>query len=503
MINITSSHLSNRGFTMAEALIGLVILALGLLSLARFQASMVETSGLTKARTAAINFGQDKVEELRNLISKGEFITVDTSTDPHTYSPGTLMSTGSDTRTGTNAIYTRAWDISNTPTTSDEQYRANIDVTITWTDVTDTVQSIKLNSIIAWLDPSAGSISTTSTRNTIATLQLPAARATIEDEPSRLDTSSPDLAISDPAPDTTRIATTRGGIIYLIDSLDVILLTVTAPLTTVSGIIGLGDNTETTEAELALVDVVTSDAGYCSYPLNPDTGIPDSSPSSTKAYICYVAGGWYGGVGIFGSQPEDDICAGKTREYRGELLSNNGTVIGTFGVTENQSGDDFIITKLKDQETCDDAAIPEGFTDTDSDGTSGPIEDTIVIVNTTTGTITISGMIMVDTTSTPAAGSRYTSLTVATTSTDSPEMDEDCDSVVHNYGDTFATYRCEVENGWSGTITLSGIDDSDKTCVNITGASVETNIIGLSGVTRTGNQTGNNFVVVEDRVACP
>ena len=184
-------------------------------------------------------------------------------------------------------------------------------------------------------------------------------------------------------------------------------------------------------------------------------------------------------------------------------MSNNGTVIGTFGVTENQSGDDFIITKLNNQETCDDAAIPEGFTDTDSDGTSGPIEDTIVIVSITTGTITISGMIIIDTTSSPAAGSRYTSLTVATTSTDDPEMDKACDSVVYNSGDTFATYRCAVENGWSGTITLSGIDDSDKTCVNVTGTPVETNIIGLSGITKIGNQTGNNFVVVENRVACP
>lgn len=503
MINITSSHHSNRGFTMAEALVGLVILALGLLSLARFQASMVESSGLTKARTAAINFGQDKVEELRNLINKGEFITVDTSTDPYTYSPGTLIAAGSDTRAGTNAIYTREWDISNTPTTSDEQYRANIAITVTWIDATNTAQSIKLNSIIAWLDPSAGSVSTTSARNTIATLQFPAAGTITGDGSSRLDTSSPDLTISDPAPDTTRIATTRGGIIYLIDSFDVILLTATAPLTTVSGIVGLGDDTETTDAELALIDVVTSDAGYCSYPLDPDTGIPDSSPSPTKAYICYVAGGWYGGVGIFGSQPDDDICVGKTREYRGELISTDGDIIGTFGVTEHQSGDDFIIAKLEDLETCDDINIPEGFTDTDSDGISGPIEDEIVVVSTTIGAIQISGMIIIDTTSSPAASSRYTSLTVATTPTDDPEMNEACDSIVHNSGDTFATYRCEVENGWSGTITLSGADDSDKTCINVTSAPVETNIIDLSGVTIIGNQTGNNFVVIEDGVACP
>ncbi|MCK5090951.1 MAG: prepilin-type N-terminal cleavage/methylation domain-containing protein, partial [Gammaproteobacteria bacterium] len=428
MINITSSHHNSRGFTMAEALVGLVILALGLLSLARFQTSLVESSGLTKARTAAINFGQDKVEELRNLINKGDFIEVDTSTESYTYSSGSLIAAGSDTRTGVNAIYTREWNISNTPTASNDPDRVNIDVTVTWTDATNTAQSIKLSSIVAWLDPAAGSVSTTSASNTIATLQFPAAGATIGDGSSRLDTSSPDLTISDPAPDTTRIATTLGGIIYLIDRFDVILLTATAPLTTVSGIIGLSDDAETTETELVLVDVVTSDAGYCSYPLDPSTGIPDSiTPSQTKAYICYVAGGWYGGVGIFGFNPDDDVCAGKAREYRGELLSADGTVIGTLGVTENQSGDDFIITKLRNRERCRNISIPEGFTDTDSDRSPGPIEDTIVIVSTAIGAIPISGIIIIDTTSTPAASSQYTSLTVATTSTTTdPAIDKAC-----------------------------------------------------------------------------
>ena len=127
----------------------------------------------------------------------------------------------------------------------------------------------------------------------------------------------------------------------------------------------------------------------------------------------------------------------------------------------------------------------------------------MVIVSRTIGAIPISGMIIIDTISTPAASSEYTSLTVATTSTDDPETDKACDTVVYNTGDAFATYNCEVQNGWSGTITLTGVDDSDKTCINITSTPVESSIIDLSGVTIIGGQIGNNFVIVEEGVDCP
>lgn len=97
---MTTTHESRpvegRGFVLLEALIALVIFAVGLLAIAAFQGNLIKTSAESRAYTEAMHIAQGKLDELRSL-----------AWDSLTEEVG-----GTERRLGSNETFMVAWTVS-------------------------------------------------------------------------------------------------------------------------------------------------------------------------------------------------------------------------------------------------------------------------------------------------------------------------------------------------------------------------------------------------------
>jgi len=132
-----TQQIQNRGFTLIEALVALLILSIGLLGLARYQSVTLKSSGDTKARTEALAIAEQTIEQLRNFSTEAAFDAIASDT------MGTAV-------TGSNAVFTPTWVVSNFTTPA--QYK-QIVVTVTWNDSSGNSQSVQLVSYIGRNDP--------------------------------------------------------------------------------------------------------------------------------------------------------------------------------------------------------------------------------------------------------------------------------------------------------------------------------------------------------------
>lgn len=102
-----------RGFTLIEALIALVILSLGLFGLMQIQTRVMLKTGDSKAQTAAVNLAQEKLEGLRAR----DYADIDSDED--------LIRTA----VGGTTDFTRTWTVTEK---TDPTYK-QVSVTVGWT----------------------------------------------------------------------------------------------------------------------------------------------------------------------------------------------------------------------------------------------------------------------------------------------------------------------------------------------------------------------------------
>lgn len=121
LINLKYSR-KNSGFTLLETLVALIILGIGLITLAKFQSNMIRSNTLAKQRTEAAVLAQNAIEKFRGQIS-------DTN-------PANNISSGNDRIQSSTTTFTRNWDStainnnSGNPTGDIE-----LKVTVTWPDI--------------------------------------------------------------------------------------------------------------------------------------------------------------------------------------------------------------------------------------------------------------------------------------------------------------------------------------------------------------------------------
>ncbi|MGL1834648.1 type IV pilus modification PilV family protein [Rhodocyclaceae bacterium SMB388] len=132
-----TTNSKSAGFALIEAMISLVILAIGLLAIGKFQAELMATSGHNKARAEAIAIAESAMEDIRNrAISAFDEIDAEGSTNV-----AKLLTTYT--------LKTAA------PLQCDGQCR-QVTVTVSWTDwTTGSDQQIELVSLVSNLDPLA------------------------------------------------------------------------------------------------------------------------------------------------------------------------------------------------------------------------------------------------------------------------------------------------------------------------------------------------------------
>ena len=109
--------MNKKGFTLIEVLVGLILLAIGLLAIAGMQITSVRGNFFSSNITQASILAQDRLETLRNLPYADAGLT--TGNHNEGVIPGT--------------IFTRDYDVSLIPGTS----MLNITVRVRWRDTSD------------------------------------------------------------------------------------------------------------------------------------------------------------------------------------------------------------------------------------------------------------------------------------------------------------------------------------------------------------------------------
>lgn len=141
-----------RGFTLIEAMIALVIIAFGLLALAGMQIMLSRNADVAKQRTEAMRLAQERMEVMRAYVSIAPVPAVPPAPPPLAWE--TLATAMSDplnplTSTFSNTIFSRSWFVGGTAADA----MRPVSVTVDWTDRAGEPQSVTLTSVIANTDP--------------------------------------------------------------------------------------------------------------------------------------------------------------------------------------------------------------------------------------------------------------------------------------------------------------------------------------------------------------
>ncbi len=123
------------GFSLIEALIAALVVAVAMLGLAKLQGITLINSADSRMKTHALNLAQDKIEQLRTFANQGTYTGYSGSNN--------------DTATGANSTFTRTWSISACANSVDCK-QAN--VAVRWTDPKGATQTVQLTSYIAKID---------------------------------------------------------------------------------------------------------------------------------------------------------------------------------------------------------------------------------------------------------------------------------------------------------------------------------------------------------------
>lgn len=132
-------HRRQRGFSMLEALVAMLVMAFGLLAVAAFQITLSRNSDVAKQRTEATRLAQEKLEALRTygtVAAYGSQIIGSTSATQETVT--------------TNATYTRTWGAAAVNT---EDTGRSVQVSVAWTDRAGDNHRVQLLSTVAETDP--------------------------------------------------------------------------------------------------------------------------------------------------------------------------------------------------------------------------------------------------------------------------------------------------------------------------------------------------------------
>lgn len=318
------------GFVLLEALVALIIVALGLLSIARLQAITLASGGDTKAKAQAIAMVEDQLDTMRNQILKGSFTTAMSS------------ATATSTPAGSAFEYTMTTTVSSVSGTTDTYL---VHVAVSWSDLlsdrlsgtSTATQSVSGRTVVGWDDPALGrSLTTGGVGGGLpvnSTLKTPVGAALRGDGAVQ----TCDNNCSEQSPDGSRIKTNTDGTKELLDSnyRRVLVLPAYSPgnsrsFTTVAGKVYIDREVNGFSMNMSDISVRLSSEGQCfmygeSSVCTGGTCSSNNKLYDYKQYVCYVGEGWYGNVGIWnaGSQTPK-VCVGDPGFNNG---ASNGTLV--------------------------------------------------------------------------------------------------------------------------------------------------------------------------------
>ncbi len=515
-----------RGFTLLEALVSVAVLSLGMLSVAKLHSDLMASSGLSKARTEAVQLAESELEQLRNMMLESQFNAI---TD--------VTGGAAVTVTGTNATFTLQREV----TDATAPTRKNIAVTVSWNDPKEGTQTVRVSGLLAWNDPALGLLAGGGgLGGNIGRITPPTGAAT---QGGREYTNLPTGAVTNTLPDGTTSDGTytydaadgkRELLVWDADKNKYVAVLTVAPnkgFSTISGRVystSLPSKKDPTgypffsgKPTAQTTYVMSSDASYCANVFASPL-ITVGSQYIGFQYKCYFGAGWYGNIGIVRTDavsPSERVCVGRPNEpvdatrmdsehpalstvrmYRGFKLLGDGhtqsTGIGIDPSTGNYTptaytGHDFLLTVISGNpvdSSCNarlqlvDATTPfgnnvgRGFCFT-SDCPPDPLSTIVSATTTISGTVT-GGV---------ADVTYVTDITVAG-GVGTCEFDAD-------------SYSCVIDwKGWTGTTwtgDMSFTVAGGSVCAEAGPGSLTDNKITFTGV------TSDTTAITEDVTLCP
>lgn len=141
-------HTNSDGFSLIEVLVSLVILSVGLIGMAKFQATVLKSGSDSQARSEAITIAQSKLEEFKSFETLDAYNNIQSSGDliAEAESVGDTLEFSV---AGTNANYTVDWSI----TENNNPNYLEVTVTVAWNDSIGSAQQVSIDSIIGESNP--------------------------------------------------------------------------------------------------------------------------------------------------------------------------------------------------------------------------------------------------------------------------------------------------------------------------------------------------------------
>lgn len=168
--NSSKRLVRQRGFSLMEVLIGIVIFAIGMLALASLQGALTRSTAEAKVRTEAINLAEETIEDFRG------FTQLDAATGVNAYAD-IVTGTATESRNGVSYTVTRAvsdyyYDLTNdtfTQTAPSGAIHSNyktVVITVTWGAAAEFV--VDANNTLAASDLGGNAVTVTATISTVS-----------------------------------------------------------------------------------------------------------------------------------------------------------------------------------------------------------------------------------------------------------------------------------------------------------------------------------------------
>jgi type II secretory pathway pseudopilin PulG len=380
-----------KGFSLTEALVAFVVVAIGLLSVATFQSSLFRQSAYNKARTEALALAQQKIEQLKHYTQAPQEAYIDEDGDGVMDADGTY---NDDPIDGQNATFNRSWELAS------NNLGKEVGVTVTWADADGQNQSVLLAAEIPWLSPRTAADQIVDLNDPL--VDSPTGRArmgdgNINDIPGGDLIKFPNVYADDGMSmyqyGEDLLLTNISGDVVL--TLEDACSTETGQCTDFVRIAGtVYIDTANTRVTPVSLRVLASNAAYCQRWV-PEGGTLDSPPLTANGdysyyhYTCYLGGGWHGNIGFVkdgGLLQREKVCQGDPtslnaweqpvialrRAYRGMLKQTNVDGSNRYyshGIKDATRliGQDFVFTELEVTATegyhCGDIDAPMTRTD--------------------------------------------------------------------------------------------------------------------------------------------
>lgn len=360
----------SSGFILIEAVVAMMVFALGVLGVIKLQVAVVAESSAAKARAEAMTIAQAQMDTLRLIARQTEHYSTAGGC-----AAGTLLASSASpvSITGINATFSETWTVTVGCTPSP---RHQVQVTVTWTDPKYGSQSVRLDGAIAWNDPiknyptlagsgsgSGGGLGTPTNvhlgdENQDYTTQ-PGTKNGKDGTSINYNSDTKEYELVVP------MSSGGGYRVGLYSNVPIVRITglvVLDPTSSPDYAVALGNGS----GQLRLTDVAVyrTDITYCLYPLSffdqndPSTygssnGTNEGQTSGTSdragAYVCYVPEGWAGNVGLLNYElgtagnpkyyacPDDRVDSSVfsgARSHKVEIVNGSNVIVGQSGVLQ-------------------------------------------------------------------------------------------------------------------------------------------------------------------------